>query len=109
MTRHIKPTTRRTFLKSSTMTTAGVALGLDAALHGTVQGANEKVRVGMIGVGNRGTQLLDACLKQKDVEIAALCDVYDPYLTRRYADVEQRVRDAAGAGSRAWARHSDRT
>ena len=78
------------------MTTAGVALGLDAALHGTVQGANEKVRVGMIGVGNRGTQLLDACLKQKDVEIAALCDVYDPYLTRRYADVEQRVRDAAG-------------
>jgi len=96
MNSHISPTSRRTFLKSSTVAGAGVALGLDTAFLGTAQGANEKVRLGMIGVGNRGTQLLDACLKQNDVEIVALCDVYDPYLTRNYADVEQRVRDAAG-------------
>ncbi|MCF7975832.1 MAG: Gfo/Idh/MocA family oxidoreductase [Phycisphaerae bacterium] len=96
MNNHTQPPTRRMFLKSSAVATASVALGLDAALMGTARGANDKVRVGMIGAGNRGTQLLEACLKQPDVEIAALCDVYDPYLSRNYADVEQRVRDAAG-------------
>jgi predicted dehydrogenase len=90
------PTSRRAFIKSSTVTTAGVALGLNATAFPAVRGANEKVRVGMIGVGNRGTQLLKSCLKLKDVEIAALCDVYDPYLTRNDADVEKRVRDSAG-------------
>jgi predicted dehydrogenase len=34
----------------------------------------------VIGVGNRGDQLLDAFLVHKDCEIAALCDVYEPYL-----------------------------
>lgn len=90
------PPTRRMFLKSSTLATAGVALGLKTAFARRARAANEKVRVGVIGVGNRGTQLLKACLKQPDVEIAALCDVYDPYLTRKDADVEQRVRASAG-------------
>ncbi len=34
----------------------------------------------MIGVGNRGDQLLDAFLPHKDADIVALCDVYEPYL-----------------------------
>jgi len=88
--------TRRMFLKSSTVATASTALGLGTVFSTTARGANEKVRVGMIGVGNRGTQLLESCLKLKDVEIAALCDVYDPYLTRKETDVEPRVRDSAG-------------
>jgi predicted dehydrogenase len=43
-------------------------------------GSNDRVRLGVIGVGNRGDQLLDAFLVHKDVEVAALCDVYEPYL-----------------------------
>src|SRR5439155_758117 len=42
--------------------------------------SNDRVRLGVIGVGNRGDQLLDALLVHKDCEIAALCDVYEPYL-----------------------------
>ena len=38
-------------------------------------GANERVRLGFIGVANRGMQLLGAFLENPDVEIAALCDV----------------------------------
>ncbi|GAH60401.1 unnamed protein product, partial [marine sediment metagenome] len=84
-------TTRRGFLKNSTVAAASVALGLNATAPRGVPfgstpriqsalGANERIRVGFIGVGNRGTQLLNGFLKQDDVEVAALCDVYEPYL-----------------------------
>jgi predicted dehydrogenase len=64
------PITRRTLIKSAA---GGAAL---AALQTSrVLGANDRVRLGVIGVGNRGGQLMDAFVKHKDVEIAALCDV----------------------------------
>src|SRR5438093_10329759 len=62
---------------------AAMATGTLAALHtsGVASlGSNERVRLGFIGVGNRGDQLLDAFLVHKDAEIVALCDVYQPYL-----------------------------
>src|SRR5438874_4049056 len=70
------PIDRRTF-------TQGVAaIGTLAALAPTARpaGANDRVRLGWIGVGNRGDQLLDAFLVHKDAEVTALCDLYDPYL-----------------------------
>src|SRR5205823_11719670 len=44
--------------------------------------ANGRVRIGFIGLGNRGDQVLDAFLvhKDKDADIVALCDLYQPYL-----------------------------
>jgi predicted dehydrogenase len=93
------PTTRRQFLRHSTATTAGAALGLNllgARAH-PVLGANDKVRVGFVGVGNRGSQLLQRFMKQDDVEIAALCDVYEPYLARDYSRVGKEVIDSIGA------------
>src|SRR5262249_40639209 len=44
------------------------------------EGGSNRVRLGFIGVGNRGDQLLDAFLVHKDAEVVALCDVYKPYL-----------------------------
>jgi predicted dehydrogenase len=66
--------TRRTFAK-----TAAVA-ALSAASYARAVGANDRIRVGFIGVGNRGDQLLDSFLPHKDCEVVALCDVYEPYL-----------------------------
>ena len=91
--------TRREFLKDSTATTAGMALGLH--LLGTpaaraARSANDKVRVGFIGVGNRGTQLLHGFMAQDDVDIVALCDVYEPYLTRSHADISKSLLDSIG-------------
>ena len=43
-------------------------------------GANDRVRLGFIGVGNRGDQVLDAFLKHSDAEVVAICDIYQPYL-----------------------------
>jgi predicted dehydrogenase len=92
-------TTRRSFLRKSSTSAAAVALGLNLAgapAIRTVRGANEKIRVGFIGIGNRGTQLLTRFMQQDDVEVAALCDVYEPYLMRDYSKVEQRLKDALG-------------
>ena len=68
---------RRTFHKQAAAMSALAAL---PSTHVSALGSNERVRLGVIGVGNRGDQLLDALLVHKDCEIVALCDVYEPYL-----------------------------
>lgn len=42
----------------------------------TVLGANDRVRVGMIGVGDRGNDLLGQVVKVSNVELVAMADVY---------------------------------
>jgi predicted dehydrogenase len=74
MSRHIN---RRTFTQGAAALGAAAALRT-AGLH--ARGSNDRVRLGFIGVGNRGDQLLDAFLVHKDAEVVALCDVYRPYL-----------------------------
>jgi len=68
--------TRRTFTAAAT----GALTALSAASVSRVLGANDRIRLGFIGVGNRGDQLLEAFLPHADCEVAALCDVYEPYL-----------------------------
>ncbi len=62
---------RRTFHR----TTAATAVGLTALQASQVLGANERIRLGIIGVANRGGQLITAFLPHQDAEIVALCDV----------------------------------
>ena len=61
-------------------TQAGAAGVLTALSARRVLGANGRVRLGFIGLGNRGDQVLDAFLVHKDAEVVALCDLYQPYL-----------------------------
>lgn len=87
-------TTRREFIKQSTVAAAGVSIGLSqlkAASYKRVQGANDKIRMGFIGIGNRGTQLLNRFMDNEDVQVVALCDAYQPYLERDYAKVDARL------------------
>jgi predicted dehydrogenase len=65
-----------------TFNAAASALALSAASARRVLGANERVRLGFIGVGNRGSQLLDSFVKVKEAEVAAGCDVFKPYMER---------------------------
>ena len=67
--------TRRGFTKA--LATAGATTAL-AGLQ--VPGANDRVRPGFIGLGNRGDQVLDGFLEHRDAEVVALCDLYQPYL-----------------------------
>jgi predicted dehydrogenase len=66
---------RRDFTKTIAAAGATTALGNLAVL-----GANDRVRLGFIGLGNRGDQVLDAFLKHSDCEVVAICDLYQPYL-----------------------------
>ncbi|WP_010584823.1 Gfo/Idh/MocA family protein [Schlesneria paludicola] len=72
--------TRRDFTKATLTVAATVAT---AASADRVAGANERVRLGVIGIGNRGDQVLSAFLEQKDCQVVAVCDIYQPY--RQYA------------------------
>ena len=63
-------TTRRSFL---------IASGLTALASTRVMGANDKLRIGVIGAGRRMEGLLDAADKAGAYEIAAVSDVYGPY------------------------------
>lgn len=64
--------TRRDFGK-------GAALA-SAASYSRILGANEKIRMGYIGVGNRGDQVHDAFLEWGDQETVAVCDLRDDYM-----------------------------
>jgi len=74
---------RRTFLHSGAATTAfGLAALQTETSAAQIIGANERIRLGFVGVANRGGQLITAFTKHDDVEVAALCDVDATTLNR---------------------------
>ena len=73
--------TRRDFSKASLV--AAVSTMATAASADRVFGANERIRLGFVGIGNRGDQVLSGFLQHRDCEIAAVCDLHQPY--REYA------------------------
>jgi len=86
-------TTRREFIARTGLASAGMALGaatLNAASYNRISGANEKINVGFIGLGNRGSQLLDLFMDNTDARIAAFCDIYEPYMLRNRDLVDPR-------------------
>ena len=86
-------TTRRDFIAKTSIVTAGVTMGaasLSASSYKRISGANDRVNMGFIGIGNRGSQLLGIFMNQPDVQIAAFCDTYEPYLLRDRSIVDPR-------------------
>ncbi len=74
---------RREFIKSSIQ---GISTLAFAGAGRKVLGANDRIHVGVIGVGGRGTHLLTLALRRaeekNDVEVQAVCDVYQHQLTQ---------------------------
>ena len=84
---------RRKFITASTVAAAGISLGntvLAAPFIARKRNVNDTIRMGFIGVGNRGSQLMNWFRENKDVEVAALCDVYAPYTSRDASKVHPR-------------------
>jgi predicted dehydrogenase len=70
------PITRRGFAEVVGYAAGATALlGSPAIARGA--SAQEKIRLGLIGAGSRGNQLLDSFLRQPDIEIVAVADVDD--------------------------------
>ncbi|MFC1806724.1 Gfo/Idh/MocA family protein [Planctomycetota bacterium] len=71
---------RRRFLSLASAGAAAAALGSARAV-----GANEKIRIGCVGVGGRGSGLMkqvSQLASQHNAEIIAVCDVWRPNLDR---------------------------
>ena len=77
--------TRRTFVAGSAVTALSAS---------RVRGANDRIRVGMLGVGNRN--LLHEVLQHREeanLEVAAVCDIWKQHRE----DAGARVKEASGA------------
>jgi predicted dehydrogenase len=64
---------RRTFLTAA----SGLALSARAA-KAAIQGANNRIRIGVIGTGGRARGLMGLLKKLPGSEMVAVCDVYEP-------------------------------
>jgi predicted dehydrogenase len=90
--------TRRNFI-------GNVATGLAGSFAtGQILGANHRLRIGVIGVGDRGTQLTREAIACPDVELAAFADVYNRRLAdamklapgaKTYVDYRQMLNDSS--------------
>src|SRR5688572_11277918 len=77
-------TSRRTFLKTSAVATAG-ALAFSRTSYASVIGANDRIRFGVIGCGGMGTGHLGSLVKRSDadnIKVLGVSDVYQRRLTR---------------------------
>ena len=73
-------TTRRNFIKKAAAGTAmlsfgGVLEGFSAKSYSNIIGANDKIRMGAIGVNSRGMALASNFAKQNNCEVTRVCDV----------------------------------
>jgi predicted dehydrogenase len=84
----MKTLNRRQFVKHA----AGTAAIVTALRHSRAASANEKIVVGVMGVGGRGTALAGMFAGRNDVQIAYLCDVD----TRRFAPAQKAVERTNG-------------
>lgn len=62
---------RRTFTSAAAVT---------ALSYSRIMGANERLRMGYIGLGNRGDQVHEAFMEFGDQQTTAVCDLRDDYL-----------------------------
>src|SRR5687768_7439479 len=93
----MQPTTRRDFIKTSTLGTAGItigAMGFSAKSYAAIAGANERINVAVIGIRNQGTVHLNSLCGLKDshnVQIKTLCDTDEQLFAPALKLVEQKA------------------
>ena len=90
--------TRRGFLKSAAVGCA--AAGLPAIVPSSVFGAqapSERINVGFIGVGGRGSGLLGAFMRLDEARVLAVCDVKKTQRDRAKARVDKKYRGSCTA------------
>src|SRR5208283_5056680 len=75
---------RRDFMKRAAFATAGVSLSMAGFSTTKVMGANDRIRLGVIGTGRQGTDDMKNFMHH-GVEVAAVCDVYQPNMEKALA------------------------
>ena len=86
------PLDRRDFVKTGTGTALGMSLAPGAMLGRGGRERADRLRLGYIGMGGRGSWLLGLALRRDDTEVKAVCDIV-PEKAQRAATA---VREATG-------------
>ncbi len=73
---------RRAFLGQ-----VATSLGSFAAVPRNVLGANDRIRLGIIGYGDRGSQITREAIGCPNTDFAAVCDIYTERLEKAKADI----------------------
>ncbi|NJK98733.1 MAG: Gfo/Idh/MocA family oxidoreductase, partial [Bacteroidales bacterium] len=92
--------TRREFLKKSGIVSAGLlvaANGLSAGNYSRIMGANDRIRVALIGCNRRFDPISKALTTCKNIDIAYVCDVD----SRRQDKAVGRIKDLFGTAPKA--------
>lgn len=82
---------RRSFLKTTAAASA-VSLYTPHLFAGQVAGANNRLRTAFIGMGRMGQGNLNVALRQDSIEVAAVCDVYEPNLNKAVEMTKNRAK-----------------
>jgi predicted dehydrogenase len=80
------PLTRRAFVATATAAAASAISPRAASSYARVRGANDRLRLGVIGAGGRGRYVMEL-LQGADVDAVALCDVFEGSLQEARARV----------------------
>jgi predicted dehydrogenase len=83
---------RREFLKKTGavgLVAGGLLPGLDAAGYSRIAGANERIRVAVIGVNSRGNALAKNFAAQAQCEIVTICDVDERAIEKCVGEVKK--------------------
>lgn len=78
---------RRTFIDRVLKASAAAGMAAAAPWAGAfaAEPTRDRVRLGVIGTGDRGRTLIQNILKTKNCTVAAICDDYQPYLDKARA------------------------
>ena len=66
---------RRDFLRAGTTMVAGMIVPASALGRNRQAAPSERITLGIVGLGSRGFNLIDAFLREPDAQIVAVCDV----------------------------------
>jgi len=83
---------RRTFVQQSGAVI--LTAGMSAQSYGRILGANDRIRLGLVGCGSRSEDHVDMteiANKQSPVEIASVCDLWNQARDRRAAQVKKQL------------------
>ena len=67
--------TRRDFMKKTTIVGTGIAIAPYLTIGRGLSNPAEKLNIGLIGVGLRGTNHLNNLLQRNDINVTAICDI----------------------------------
>ncbi|RFS14390.1 Gfo/Idh/MocA family protein [Emticicia sp. C21] len=85
----MKKFSRRDMLKTALPGSLAV-MSIPTIIPSTAFGANDRLRVAVIGINGRGKDHISGFMKQANVEVATLCDVDNVVLQERATDFEKK-------------------